>query len=91
MFLWFSVVSAPSKWFGVYGGFRSMVTSMVGLSVWCLWVWKASTTKYGYKYGWVIGLVFMGMEGSANELIVKQRGAPTTQTGTLQRSSAEPR
>ena len=48
-------------------------------------------TKYGYKYGWVIGLVFIGMEGSANELIVKQRGAPTTQTGTLQRSSAKPR
>ena len=28
--------------------------------VWCLWV-----QKYGYKYGWVIGLVFMGMEGSS--------------------------
>ena len=91
-----------------------MVTSMVGLSVWCLWVWRAVVCSlyawlsppcfllyqfgvFGYgrlvytKYGWVIGLVFMGMEGSANELIVKQRGAPTTQTGTLQRSSAKPR
>ena len=42
-------------------------------SVLCLFCLVGSTifygflvyTKYGYKYGWVIGLVFMGMEGSS--------------------------